>query len=98
MTIEGESILLLDPYAQSGRTGHRFNVKRARELRSEARGHLGTTREDTPSVIQLLAAAKRISALLYDATEGDAQLMVALGDEFHSPGVVLSTLNLGVTR
>ncbi len=87
-----EPILLLDPNAQAGRTGHRFTVKQARELRADTRHILGTSRADTPDVADLLAAAKRISALLYDATKGDAQLMVELGGGHHSPTLVLSAL------
>lgn len=91
-----ETILLLDPKARAGRTGHRFRVNEARKLRADTRHILGTSREDTPTVVDLLAAAKRISALLYDATEGEAQLAVRLGEkgehEHYSPAIVLSTL------
>lgn len=85
-------VLLLDPYARAGRTGHRFRVKDAKRVRSEARDFLGNSRADAPSTSEILAAAKRLSALLYDATEGDAKLMVELGGEHHSPAIVLSTL------
>jgi hypothetical protein len=89
-------ILLLDPHAQPGRTGYRFRVQEAKRLRMDARDQLGNSRADTPEVTHLLRAAKIISALLFDATEGDAQLMVRLGKgdeiEHHAPAVVLSTL------
>lgn len=84
-------ILLLDVTSRAGRTGHRFKVRQAKELRMQARDLLGNSRADTPSVAALLGAAQRISALLFDATEGDAKLMVELGGEHHPPGLVLST-------
>lgn len=87
-----DTILLLDPNAQAGRTKHRLNVKQARTLRGFVRDALGNTKQDTPNVAEILTAAKALSALLYDATEGDAKLMVDLGGEHHSPAIVLSTL------
>jgi hypothetical protein len=89
---DGNSLLLLDPAARAGRTGHRLTVKLAKELRAEARYWLGTTREDAPSVAELLHASKRISALLYDATQGDARLMLDLDGEMYPPAVALSTI------
>jgi hypothetical protein len=92
----GDLILLLDPYAQAGRTGHRLRVVEAKRMRMDARDQLGNSRADTPNVLELLRAAKILSALLHDATEGDAQLVVRLGKgesaELHAPGVVLSTI------
>jgi hypothetical protein len=87
-----EGILLLDPNARAGRTGHRFSVKTAKSVRMEARHRLGNSREDLPSTLDILAAAKCLSALLYDATEGDARLMVELDGEYITPAAVLSTL------
>jgi hypothetical protein len=87
-----ELILLLDPNTRAGRTGHRFRVKDAQRVRSEARYMLGTSKDDGPTTTDILAAAKCLSALLFDATEGDAKLMVELGGQHVSPGVVLSTL------
>lgn len=89
-------ILLLDPYAQAGRTGHRLKVGDAKGLRNGARDALGNTRADTPSTLEILDAARHLSALLFDATEGDAKLMVELGGELHSPAAVRSSL--GVIR
>lgn len=92
-------ILLLDPGARAGRTGHTFKVKDAKRVRMIARHALGNSRDDTPTTVDLLRAAKAISALLYDATDGDARLLVQLGKntaadrEFHHPAVVLSTLH-----
>lgn len=85
-------ILLLNPNARAGRTGHR--VKDARRARMIARDALGDSRDDTPTTVEILRAAKALSALLYDATEGAAELMVDLGDEVHSPAVVLATLTV----
>ncbi len=87
-----DSILLLDPSARAGRTKHRLNVTDAKRLRMEARSWLGNSRADTPDVVALLAAAKRINALLFDATEGEARLVVELGGERYPAGAVLSTL------
>jgi hypothetical protein len=84
-------ILLLDPHARAGRTRHRFNVTQAKALRAETRHILGTSREDTPTTEDLLEAARRLGALLYDATEGDAKLVVELGGEHHSPSIVLGS-------
>lgn len=95
--MNGEMILLLDPGARAGRTGYRLKVRDAQRARAEVRNALGTTRENTPSTVQLLRAAKAISALLFDATEGDARLVVQLGKgddvEMHSPATVLGTLS-----
>ena len=85
-------ILLLDPNARAGRTRHRFSVKTARSVRAEARHRLGTTREDLPTTLELIAAAKALSALLFDATEGNAKLTVELDGEHYPPAAVLSTL------
>lgn len=91
----GDMLLLLDPSAQAGRTGFRLNVKTAKRARAIARDELGVTSADTPDVRDLLRAAKAISALLFDATEGDARLMVQLGKdegaETYSPAIVLGT-------
>jgi len=91
---EGHQILLLDPSARAGRTGHRFKVTEAKDVRMSARWALGNSRDDLPTTLDLLDAARAISALLFDATEGDARLMVELGGEHHSPSVVASTLRL----
>jgi hypothetical protein len=85
--------LLLDPHARAGRTGYQLSVKTARSYRSEIRHRAGTTREDLPTTLELLAAAKALSVLLYDATEGDARLMVQMSDgEFYRPALVISSL------
>ena len=86
-------ILLLDPSSRAGRTGRCLKVKDAKRLRMEARHLLGTSHEDTPDVRDLLRAACRVSALLYDATEGDAKLSVEMSDGEHwHPAEVLGTL------
>lgn len=84
-------ILLLDPTTRAGRTGHRFKVNEAKAVRSDARHHLGNSREDLPTTRDLLRAAKCLSALLSDATNGDAQIMVEIDGENVSPASVLST-------
>lgn len=88
-------ILLLDPSARAGRTGHRFRVTEAKSVRSDARHHLGNSRQDLPTTRDLLRAAKCLSALLYDATNGDAKIVVELDGQHVSPAVVLSTLRMG---
>lgn len=94
-------ILLLDPHARAGRTGHRLRVQEAKRLRMDARHALGASHSDTPDVETLLAAAAAISTMLHDASEGDARLLVRLGKgtdadrEYYPPAAVLSTLKAG---
>jgi hypothetical protein len=87
-------IPLLDPNARAGRTGHRLKVKDARDLRMRARHLLGNSREDTPTTREIIQAARHLSALLHDATEGDASLLIQVkaGDdvETHHPATVIS--------
>lgn len=91
-TTDGDLVLLLDPSARAGRTGYRFRVKDAKRVRNEARELLGVSRADGPTTVEILRAAKCLSALLFDATEGDAKLMVELGGAHVHPALVLSTL------
>lgn len=93
ITPREEMILLLDPYARAGRTGHRLRVADAKRLRAQARDWLGTSRENTPTAQQITLAALELSKLLNDATEGDARIMVRLGKgddaEYATPADVL---------
>lgn len=66
----------IDPHAQAGRTGRQMRVKDARDARARARRALGTSSDDTPTVVELLAAASYVSAMLFDATDGDLRLVV----------------------
>jgi hypothetical protein len=91
-TATGDLVLLLDPSARAGRTGHRLRVKDARTHRAQARHALGVGRDELPTTVEILRAAGHLSRLLADATEGDAKLVVELGGECVSPTVVLSTL------
>lgn len=91
-------ILLLDPRARAGRTGYRLKVKDARRVRMLAREALGNSREDTPSTLEILRAAKYLNALLFDATNGDAKIAIQLGDQHIAPGAVLSTLVMNEAR
>jgi hypothetical protein len=87
-----DSILLLDPSTRAGRTGYRFRVKDAQRVRNEAREVLGISRDDGPTTADIPRAAKCLSALLYDATNGDAKITIELGGQHVSPAAVLSTL------
>jgi hypothetical protein len=86
-------VLLLDPAKRAGRTGHRLKVKDAKFIRGVARSALGASRDDGPRVADILLAAKALSALLFDATNGDAKLMVDLGGASVPPAVVIATLS-----
>lgn len=81
--------MVLDMSARAGRTRYRLRVKDARELRMSARHQLGNSREDVPTVADLLRAAKMIDRMLYDATRGDARLAVAIGGYHSTPTEVL---------
>lgn len=90
------NLILLDPYAKAGRTGYRLKVKDARHRRADVRNNLGTSNEDTPTTAAILRAAVSLSVLLFDATEGDARLMVQLKDgdvgvQLARPAQVLQT-------
>lgn len=90
--MQTDTILLLDPTARAGRTGHRMRVVDAKRTRMDAREWLGNSRDDLPTVQALLLAARSISRLLEDATTGDvAELTVFIGGEHHRLIDVLKT-------
>lgn len=86
-------IPLLDPSSRAGRTGYRLKVKDAKNYRSEARSLLGNSRDDVPTVEDLLRTASYVSRMLYDATEGEAKLSVNFKADgsHHHPSLVLGT-------
>lgn len=90
-------MLLLDLTQRPGRTGHRLRVGDAKAFRGRIRHLMGTSREDTPTTREILAAASLLSKLLNDATEGDARrLLVELADgEAVHPAALLQTLEAG---
>ncbi len=84
----------LDPHARAGRAG-RMTVANARSHRAEVRYRVGrVSRDDLPTTEDILKAALHLSALLRDATEGDARLLVSFNADGSSmpPAVVLQEL------
>lgn len=94
-SMTGGMILLLDPNARAGRTGYRLKVKDAKRQAQTARGALGNSHSDTPTTVEILRAAKCLSTLLFDATEGDAKITIELDGQHIAPALVLSTLLAG---
>jgi hypothetical protein len=92
-----ELIPLLDPNGRPGRTRFRLSVTAAKDYRAQIRRILGTSRDDTPTTYEIIRAARHLSSLLHDSTEGEASLLVRIqcGDdvETHHPAVIISTLN-----